>query len=138
MPASPPSICSQPGCNALTTNGRCDACKPRASVDHRADARRRGTAAQRGYDAKWRRLSENYRKAHPLCEMCCAEDGLITPATLVDHIVPVDVRPDLRLVEANLQSGCAECNARKRVADAVKYATVRAKNEGRGGVKKNQ
>jgi hypothetical protein len=36
----------------------------------------------------------------------CLEDGVIEPATVVDHITPLTKRPDLGLEVVNLQSLC--------------------------------
>jgi 5-methylcytosine-specific restriction enzyme A len=65
----------------------------------------RGTAAQRGYDAHWRRLRALYLQRNPLC-VVCESDGRCTPATVVDHIKPIAEEPELRLVESNLRSLC--------------------------------
>ena len=43
---------------------------------------------------------------HPLCEDCL-EEGIVTPEHIeVDHVTPIEVRPDLRLDPANLRSRC--------------------------------
>ena len=65
----------------------------------------RGSAAQRGYDSTWRKLRLQFLRQHPLCE-CedCKLSGLPDIATVVDHILPVEERPDLRLVESNLRA----------------------------------
>jgi 5-methylcytosine-specific restriction enzyme A len=81
-------------------------------------ARRKG-GAPRLYDLRvWRdRAQPMVLAAHPLCCMCLA-DGLITPATVVDHITPLTKRPDLGLEVANLQSLCKEHHdARKHAID---------------------
>ena len=57
----------------------------------------------------------------------CEAGGVFTAAEVVDHIVPVRDRPDLRLEPFNLQSLCRAHNARK--------ATIEKKaRRGRGGV----
>jgi hypothetical protein len=63
---------------------------------------RRGSAASRGYDGEWRKLRLAYLAQHPLCVMC---DGP-TPATVVDHIISIAERPDLRLDWSNLRPLC--------------------------------
>ena len=40
-----------------------------------------------------------------------------TPATEVDHIIPIEQRPDLRLVMENLQSACHRCHSAKTVRE---------------------
>lgn len=134
MPKSSPAICSQPGCGILTSTGRCDAHSRSVTRDYRAEGIHRGSAASRGYDWAWTKLSKRYRRAHPLCEMYCKDEDRLKQAELVDHIIPVDVRPELRLVESNLQSGCNSCNSRKRFEDEEKYRDVRRHREGKGGV----
>jgi 5-methylcytosine-specific restriction protein A len=70
----------------------------------RAD-RERGSAKERGYDATWRRLRERKLTADPYCQCdACKASGAVVLATVVDHIVPIAERPDLRLVWSNLRS----------------------------------
>ncbi|ASS66387.1 5-methylcytosine-specific restriction enzyme A [Paenibacillus sp. RU4T] len=80
MPASPNKPCSKPGCPALTTGRFCQS-------HTKQDDRQRGTAAQRGYDSKWRKARVGFLIKHPLCVTCTAE-GAVGAATVVDHIVP--------------------------------------------------
>ncbi|MED1801704.1 HNH endonuclease signature motif containing protein [Brevibacillus porteri] len=71
--------CSEIGCRELTTERFCQ--------DHkRQDDQRRGSAAQRGYDARWRSAREAYLRQHPLC-VDCMKDGKAMAASVVDHIV---------------------------------------------------
>lgn len=69
---------------------------PHAPAQHRAITKaakshghddRRGSAASRGYDSRWRKARRLFLQQHPLCVHCEAE-GIIKPATVVDHIVP--------------------------------------------------
>ena len=54
-------VCSTKGCPELTASGRCDGCQAQAE-------QQRGTAAQRGYDAKHRRTFRNaVLRKNPLC-----------------------------------------------------------------------
>lgn len=68
-------VCSRPGCPRLTTSGRCPECRSDAEAA-------RGTAAQRGYDSRWRRTREAYLEQHPFCE----RTGCLVPATDVNHV----------------------------------------------------
>ncbi|WAH38608.1 HNH endonuclease [Alicyclobacillus dauci] len=83
MPSKPMKPCSQPGCSALTREQYCE--------NHKQYTREhdcyRGTSAQRGYDSRWRKARLAYLKKHPLCAEC-EREGSLTPATVVDHIVP--------------------------------------------------
>ncbi len=82
MPSKPLSPCATPGCPRVATNrGRC-------AAHSRQHERERGTAAQRGYDARWRRARDEYLREHPWCVDCQAE-GQLVPATEVDHVIPL-------------------------------------------------
>lgn len=63
-------------CPEIVPTGRCAACDQAAE-------RRRGTAAQRGYDSRWEATAKAYLGTHPLCE--CKPDCYAL-ATDVDHI----------------------------------------------------
>ena len=65
--------------------------------------------AARGYDHRWRRLSERFRNDNPLCADCEAA-GIVRAAEHVHHIKPLEERPELRLVWSNLVSLCRECH----------------------------
>lgn len=82
----------------------------------------RGSAA-RGYGYKWQKARERYLMDHPLC-CYCQRDGIITAASVVDHIVPHKGDASLFWNEANWQPLCKPC-----------HDSVKAKEEGRGGSK---
>lgn len=71
---------------------------------------RRLPAHLRGYDARWRKVRKIKIGRNPLCERCEAA-GQSIPATVVDHIVPISIAPDLRLSLGNLQSLCTNCHS---------------------------
>ena len=56
------------------------------AITHKV-AERRGTAQERGYDARWRAFRRRFLSEHPMCEYCLA-DGKAEWATVVDHDVP--------------------------------------------------
>ena len=70
----------------------------------------RPSAALRGYDRRWRRLRRMVLAREPLCRVC-GEKGMLTPATQVDHIVPLADGGDNAF--ENLQSLCATCHSQK-------------------------
>ena len=78
----------------------------RKAKDRRQHDRARGSAAKRGYDSQWRKLRKAFLAAHPLCECdeCRGGEGGIVPADVVDHIIPISERPDLRLEWSNLRA----------------------------------
>lgn len=70
-----------------------------------AHDRQRPSASQRGYDAAWRKLRRLIMAERPLCVDCLAE-GLVKVGEAVDHIIPIEQRPDLRLDPNNLAVRC--------------------------------
>lgn len=107
MPKHPKRPCRYPGCPNLCESGT-------YCPEHSAGSpdRLRGSATERGYDAKWRRARKRFLRSHPLCAHCLSQ-GVLTPATVVDHIVPH--RGDHRLFwdEQNWQPLCKACHDRK-------------------------
>ena len=108
--------CAQPGCPTLVARGRC------ATHAREAD-RTRGTAEQRGYDARWAAYSRRFRAAHPVCgeqadgrldptHSRCLQAGRVGPAECVDHIIPVSQGGDF-WNPANHQALCIACNTAK-------------------------
>ena len=66
----------------------------------------RGSARERGYDRDWEKLRDKHRvKAEGLCQECLRR-GYIEPLAVSDHIIPIRLRPDLRLDENNLDALC--------------------------------
>jgi 5-methylcytosine-specific restriction protein A len=59
----------------------------------------------------WRAIRLAHLKQEPLCRICKAA-GRVTPATIVDHIEPVNDGGDF-WNENNHQSVCGSCHARK-------------------------
>lgn len=64
------------------------------------------SSTQRGYGYKWQKAREGYLAKHPLC-VYCQREGLVTVATVVDHIRPH--RGDMALFwdPTNWQSLCS-------------------------------
>ena len=138
MPSLPGRGCSTPGCrNAATKGSLCDACKRPY----------RGSTDERGYDPQHKRLRIlAFQRDQWRCVDCgwrpqvvadCEEHGLDEPNTEViledlrrayhrgdrhlqaDHIIPVDVRPDLAHDLDNYATRCNQChNAKSKRGDA--------------------
>ena len=103
MPRTAPKPCTFPGCPAITRGGRCERHQRRTEGDY---DRKRGTAAQRGYDATWRRLRKMVLNRQPICQACGRR-----PATEVDHIIPKARGGDDSF--ENLAGLCRPCHSRK-------------------------
>lgn len=113
MPDAPATPCQQPGCGEYAVRrGRCE--------EHAAKAElARGTTKERGYAGGWpwvRKqvlIRDGYEcKIQLHCGRGAGREFGDT-ATEVDHILPIEERPDLRLVMSNLQAACKPCNAAK-------------------------
>jgi len=114
MPKKLRGPCTHPGCPRLAVaHGKCELHQTDRRVADRDYARRRLDTEEQAFykSARWQKLRAWKLARDPMCEQCAAE-GRTTPATLVDHIVPLKDGGDPMLVD-NLQSLCASCHARK-------------------------
>ena len=66
----------------------------------------------------WRALRAKFIEANPLC-VECKKKGIITPAKVVDHIVPINMG-GAPLSEDNLQPLCATCHNAKSARDKIR------------------
>ena len=107
MPKAPKRPCRYPGCPNLCDKGVYCSQHMQFSSD-----RMRGGAESRGYDARWRKARTAFLQRNPLCNECMKR-GKITPATVVDHIIPH--RGDRKLFwdESNWKPLCKCCHDRK-------------------------
>jgi 5-methylcytosine-specific restriction protein A len=111
MPNRPLSACSYPGCAGRATDrGRC-------GQHARTREQLRGTAASRGYGAKWRRQRATYFAEQPYCVVCLA-DGQYKLATDLDHVVPREQGGSDEW--DNLQGLCKEHHSAKTMRQSVR------------------
>jgi len=103
MPHAPKRPCRHPGCPALV-NGRF--CDTHLAEHNRTFDRDRGTAAQRGYDARHRRWRALVLARYPICVDC----GM-RPSTEADHVIPLEQGGDWSL--ENGRGRCKGCHSRK-------------------------
>lgn len=81
------------------------------------------TAAERGYDHKWRKARAIFLKSNPLCVFCVTL-GRTRASNTVDHIAPHRGDVDLFWDEANWQALCASChNTTKKEIERRGYST---------------
>jgi 5-methylcytosine-specific restriction protein A len=111
MPQAAMHVCSGAGCRKAIPHGEryCPGC--RAEYD-RNDRARRGSARERGYDARWERYRAAYLCRHPLCVECAAA-GRVRAASVVDHVR--DHKGDTALFwdPANHRALCKPCHDRR-------------------------
>jgi 5-methylcytosine-specific restriction protein A len=74
----------------------------------------RPSAARRGYGSRWQAYRLAFLRSHPLCAEC-ERNGRLTPATVVDHIIPHRGDWELFWREGNHQSLCAVHHSEKTV-----------------------
>lgn len=73
------------------------------------------------HTARWLRLRRDILSAHPVCQ-ACEEEGRLSPATEVHHIVPCETALGEREMEAlmydphNLVALCHRCHVEAHVA----------------------
>lgn len=111
MPHRPKTPCAHPGCPRLVPYGQ-KYCEEHAK-EHRHD---RKTANERGYDRRWQQARKFYLRRHPWCVRCKAA-GILTPATVVDHIKPHRGDPELFWDTKNWQPLCKSCHDKKTMTD---------------------
>lgn len=111
MPERPPRICS------LHKIQHLDGCPQCTATRWAVQDRFRGSSQARGYDGAWRRLATlALQRDMYLCQDCL-DQGIHTTATEVDHVLPVDTHPHLRLNLDNCRSSCHPCHVRKTKRD---------------------
>lgn len=96
--------CSRPFQPLGSIRSRCPECHRRKA---RARSQARGTKAERGYGADYRRKRAEILASNPLCSYCTR------PADTVDHVPPLAVlrAHGLPLDGAQLLPACRECNS---------------------------
>src|SRR5690606_26561561 len=108
-----PAACAYPGCPVITRERYCP--------EHARERNRRKQESRRSDDRMysqqwWRRLRQMVLRREPWCRMCRAE-GRFTPATEVDHIVPVARGGPNEL--DNPQARCKSCHSRKTARETA-------------------
>lgn len=117
MPKRLLTRCAFRGCPRKTRERYCSEHAPQAAKLY---DRRRGRADERGYDYAWQRIAKERRRLDAcLCQRCLPER--VTVSQLVDHIVPIHVRPDWRLEIGNTQVLCYDCHSVKTSEDMRRY-----------------
>jgi len=104
MPYQPKKPCSRSGCPNLTHN-RSGYCDHHQKDYHRQRDTNRDTSNERGYSYRWQKVRKLFLTQHPLC-IVCQFLGMVTAATVVDHIIPHKGNQELFWDESNWQPLC--------------------------------
>ena len=105
MPTKPKRPCGYPGCPNLTDGQYCE--EHRVQERRKYDKYERSPDVHKKYGRAWKRIRDRYYAAHPFCERCL-EEGRMTPADEVHHLVPVSKGG--RHTDDNLMSLCRSCH----------------------------
>lgn len=118
MPKRSLHPCSVPGCTELIRDGRY--CQQHIIAHSHLYEQQRGTAASRGYGARWQRLRKMYLAAHPICvDPDSVHPGQVIPATDPHHIIPRrEGGPDS---EENLMALCHSCHSRLEAREGHRW-----------------
>jgi 5-methylcytosine-specific restriction endonuclease McrA len=72
--------------------------------------------------AKWRKLREFILNESPLCTRCYKK-GIITPAVICDHVIPINGENDPLFYElSNISTLCDECHRIKTRQDNSRFS----------------
>lgn len=105
MPRKPKRPCAYPGCARLTEHRCCE--EHEKQERDRYNKYERSPDTNRKYGRAWKRIRDQYTRAHPLCELCLKEGRLI-PVDEVHHIIPVNKGGTHS--RDNLMSLCRSCH----------------------------
>ena len=120
MPYSPKRPCRAQGCRLFCEKGSQYCEKHRKELEKEYNTHERDQEAQAFYtSSQWRAVRAQKLQEQPCCEECLRH-GIITPATLVDHIIPIK-QGGARLDFDNLQSLCWSCHSRKSVEEGSRF-----------------
>jgi len=118
MPSKPLTFCRRPACRTLVRGGGFCAAHQSEAFRQRNAGRERAEDRKFYQSPQWRQLRQRLLSDRPLCEECLRTE-VFTPATVMDHMLPREERPDLALDPSNLRGLCASCHNRKTFAAAL-------------------
>lgn len=88
MPSAAPHPCAERNCPALVPHGQ-SRCPAHTKERKRQADKARPSAAARGYGWRWVKIRAIVLSQEPICRHCWEREQRTTPATEVDHIVPL-------------------------------------------------
>lgn len=106
MPHKPLRQCAVRTCPNLVEKHGDIYCKEHKSLEAKKyDKYLRGYDDSKRYDSRWTKLRNLFIKSFPFCSLC-REEGRMTKATVVHHIIPVEEDESLKYSWDNLMSLC--------------------------------
>ena len=108
MPFKPNKPCAKQPCPALVPADQryCPAHQRQVNQDY--ERYQRPASHQFYHSPEWRRLRAEAKEVlGETCVACGSQDNIH-----YDHVIPVEERPDLALVMANLRPLCLSCHSR--------------------------
>lgn len=98
------------------------------STINKAKLPRTPSGEQGSYDNNWQKVSANYRRANPLCEVCLVMGKMtdITPGDrkgCVDHMIPITRNGSMYSLN-NLLALCKACHDTKSICERTSTAPV--------------
>ena len=120
MPRKPAHPCKAPDCPGLTHTRYCQTHVDLEQAEAKDYRSRRDPKINARYDHAWRKIRNRFIAAHPLC-VHCQDHGRVTPATEVDHIIPL--KHGGTHAENNLQALCKPCHSAKTARDGDRWRT---------------
>ena len=118
MPNRPMRPCKHYGCRELVQSGYCKEHENNNKTKRNKDIdSKRLNANQRGYTYRWQKERLIFLQKNPLC-VHCLEAGRLTPANIVDHIVPHKCDTNLFWDKKNnWQALCKKCHDIKTLTE---------------------
>lgn len=106
-------VCAEPGCPRLGDDTRCT---HHTKAKRRREDKRRPSASQRGYGAKWANDRREFLRLNPICMDCGAEATVPdhSPLTRAELVAGGITHPDDFVF---LQPRCKPCHDRKTARD---------------------
>lgn len=121
----PAKLCTYPGCHNIVVDGGCRCPQhPQITRQKRRYEHHYHQGKQIYNSSWWKRLRDAHLVKEPCCELC-ARFSIVTPATVVDHIIEIKDGGDPKDPN-NLQSLCRSCHNRKTGEE------VRKRNKSKG------
>ena len=118
MPTKPKKPCSYSGCPKLTEGQYCE--EHKKLTDRNYNLYERDKINQKFYQsAEWKAVKKHHLAIEPLCREC-KKNGLLTKATMADHIIPIK-QGGATLDDNNLQSLCWSCHSQKSAEEGSRW-----------------